>query len=371
VYLLQADKTEYPSWVTGRYLQVPSSVSARVAELAQEIAAPYDNPYDKATAIESYLRNYPYSTDIAAPPEGTDAVGYFLFEVKQGYCDYYASAMAVMLRTIGIPSRLVAGYAPGEPLAGDAKPVYTDKYRVLEKDAHAWVEVLFPSYGWIQFEPTASQPLVQRVVASEPIAAGRTPEPPVPNDEKIPGSLNAGTSESPTQSAHTPSELIKWVQKHGIVLGLVSGAILLLVIIALYRRRQERAFLASPELLAGLLAKVGTWASRLRISWPASHTPLEHAASFGQEAPEVRSVVDQIAALFVAQRYGRQAPPPETLQVVAREWGSVQSSLWRRWLQRLARPQASSSSATPTPGGRVPPPPDPDQGPRPETSRRR
>jgi hypothetical protein len=369
--MLQADKAEYPSWVTERYLQVPPSVSQRVTELAQEITAPYNNPYDKANAIESYLRNYPYSTDIAAPPQGMDAVEYFLFDIKQGYCDYYASAMAVMLRTVGIPSRLAAGYAPGEPVTGDDKPVYTDRYRVLERDAHAWVEVFFPTYGWIQFEPTASQPLVQRVVAAQKGGTDATLSPPIAEDEDLRDLHNTASFEDARGLERTSSALIQWMQQHQIALGLASAAVALVMILALHRRRQEKAFLASPELPAGLLGRVGTWASRLRIPWPASHTPMEHAARFGQEVPEAGPVVTQIAALFVAQRYGRQAPPSETLQAAVREWRSLQTKLWKEWLRKLALPQASSPSTPPIHDGRSPSPRDPDPGQAQGTSQKR
>jgi transglutaminase-like putative cysteine protease len=370
VNLLQADNTEYPPWVAERYLQVPPSVSERVVELAREITAPYSTPYDKASAIESYLRTYPYSTDIAAPPEGMDGVEYFLFDVRQGYCDYYASAMAVMLRTIGIPSRLAAGYAPGELVAGDDKPVYTDEYRVLERDAHAWVEVFFPTYGWIQFEPTGSQPLVQRVVAAEPERTDSTPAPPIPEDEDLRDLRNLGTSEDSAGLTTARSPLVRWVRTHQLAFGIALAAVALLVIAALYRRQREKVFLTSPELLAGLLGRVGAWASRLRIPWPASHTPMEHAARFGREVPEAEPVVTRIATLFAAQRYGRQQPQPETVQTAVREWANLRVSLWKRWLRKLARPKASYPAATPAPDGRAPSPRDLDRDPPQGTSQR-
>src|SRR5207237_7528723 len=101
---------------------------------------------DEAKAIETYLRqNYTYSTHIAQPPPGVDRVEWFLFQGKEGYCEYYASAMVVMLRTLGVPARLATGYAPG-----DYDP-NTQTYTVKESAAHAWPEVYFPSYGWIEF----------------------------------------------------------------------------------------------------------------------------------------------------------------------------------------------------------------------------
>ena len=366
VNLLRMDKSEYPSWVTRRYLPLPDSMPQRVLDLARQITAPYNNAYDKAIAIESYLRNYPYSTDIAAPPEEMDAVDYFLFDVKQGYCDYYASAMALMLRAVGIPSRLAAGYAPGELLpAQDDKPVVTDTYRVVERDAHAWVEAFFPTYGWIQFEPTASQPLVQRLLVPEASAPGTTPTPLAPNDEDLRDLRNTSIPQTPAFSLGSPSGLVRWIRSQRIALGIIAAVLLLAVATTVFTRRRQTAFLMSPELLGGLLGRVGTWAIRLRIPWPPSDTPQEHAAQFGRQVPEAEQVVGQMTTLFVAQRYGRQRPLPETVQTMAREWLGLQTSLWRRWLRRVVRPRPPSPSKIPAQAGRGPEhwDPDPDQSP--------
>ncbi|NIN97916.1 MAG: transglutaminase, partial [Anaerolineae bacterium] len=89
---LRSAGTDYPTWVTARYLQLPSTLPNRVRALAEDITKDYDNPYDKVTALEGYLRTIPYNELINAPPPGQDGVDYFLFDNRQGYCDYYASA---------------------------------------------------------------------------------------------------------------------------------------------------------------------------------------------------------------------------------------------------------------------------------------
>ena len=157
---LRKDTGPYPAWVTERFLQLPGSVPDRVKGLAAEITANTDSAYDKANAIEKYLRTYKYNQGIAAPPGGQDGVDYFLFDVKEGYCDYYASAMVVMLRSVGVPARFVVGYTPGQLKPTNEQNDEGDQYRILERNAHAWPEVYFPSYGWVQFEPTASEPLL-------------------------------------------------------------------------------------------------------------------------------------------------------------------------------------------------------------------
>jgi transglutaminase-like putative cysteine protease len=369
---LQIDTQAYPAWITERYLQLPETLPRRVVELANQIAAPHTNPYDKAQAIESYLRQYPYETNIAAPPEGRDAVDYFLFDIKQGYCDYYASAMAVMLRAIGIPSRLAAGYAPGELLPWqDDKPVVTDTYRVVERDAHAWVEVFFPTYGWIQFEPTAAQPQVLRPLAAVNPEPNLTPTPPV-DEEDLRDLRNTSPPETTPLSTGSPSALVRWVGLHRSALAAVIALLVLAAAVALLLRWRRQVFLRSPELVANLFALVGTWATRLRIPWPASDTPLERARRFGRRIPAAKAVAGLTADLFVAQRYGRQRPSAATLVSLARQWQGLQPTLWKQWLRQVLSVHAvTSPSESQAPAGRAPQRWDLEQGQPSGTPRRR
>lgn len=168
---LRAASTEYPGEVIKRYGVLPSSVPERVLELAQEITRGRTNAYDKAKAIESYLRqNYPYDLEVPAPPEGTDVADYFLFDLKKGYCDYYATAMVVLTRASGIPARFVSGYSSGSYDAANAE------YVVREKNAHSWAEVYFPEIGWVEFEPTASEPEVELVLSQADVPSGQPSE---------------------------------------------------------------------------------------------------------------------------------------------------------------------------------------------------
>lgn len=154
---LRAASTNYPDWLTATYLQVPDTVTPETLALAEELTAPFNNPFDKAIAVRDYLReNIVYNDQIQATPSGIDPVHYTLFVSQEAYCNYYASAMALMLRSQGVPSRVVSGYAQG---TFDAE---TSSYRVQASNAHTWVEVYFPRYGWIQFEPTASIPAWDR-----------------------------------------------------------------------------------------------------------------------------------------------------------------------------------------------------------------
>jgi hypothetical protein len=148
---------EYPAWVTDRYLQLPNNFSVRIQSLAFEITADYDNPYDKAAAITDYLRTeIKYEPSISFPEGTTNPLEYFLFDVKKGFCNYSASVETLMLRSIGIPARLAVGFAQGEP------NLQNTFYTVRERDSHAWPEVYFPNYGWVEFEPTGNQAPLER-----------------------------------------------------------------------------------------------------------------------------------------------------------------------------------------------------------------
>jgi protein-glutamine gamma-glutamyltransferase len=136
-----------------RYLQLSPTTTDRVRELTRSITDPYPDVYDKVRAIEAWLAaNVEYDLAAPIPPEGSDAVDHFVFDSKRGFCEQIATTLVVMLRTIGVPARVAAGYIPGErdPFAG--------VWVVREGDAHAWAEVWFPATGWQAFDPTAVVP---------------------------------------------------------------------------------------------------------------------------------------------------------------------------------------------------------------------
>jgi len=152
----------YPEWVQSRYLSLPDKFSPTIRDLAVEITRDKSSVFDQALAINNYLRNtYRYKDNVVIP-QGEEPLDWFLFSGREGFCNYFASAEVLMLRSIGIPSRMVVGYAQGERLADE----YI--YEVRKKDSHSWVEVFFPEQGWIIFEPTPSQPGIQYIQRSAP-----------------------------------------------------------------------------------------------------------------------------------------------------------------------------------------------------------
>ena len=161
------------------YQQLPDNISPRVKQLALDITSKYNNDYDKAKAIEKYLRtNYKYTLNPSEVPVSAEFVDYFLFEGKEGYCTYFATSMAVLLRAADIPCRYVEGFL--------AKYNNSTVRNVPGTDAHAWVEVNFGPYGWLTFEATPAYPL-QGFRAKGEVPAAPIP---IPN----PNGTNATTS---------------------------------------------------------------------------------------------------------------------------------------------------------------------------------
>ncbi|MBA4179553.1 MAG: hypothetical protein C0506_03095 [Anaerolinea sp.] len=146
--------TAYPSWVTDRYLQLPKSLPQRVGAESLRVVNEKGarTPYERTRAIEEYLRTFPYDLLVVSAPAGRDTVDFFLFDLKRGYFDYQSTTMAVMLRTLGIPARVAVGYAI------DAGAGEETNYTIRKDAAYSWVEVYFPEFGWVTFNPTQDRP---------------------------------------------------------------------------------------------------------------------------------------------------------------------------------------------------------------------
>jgi len=157
---LRNASSAFPPTIQQTYLQLPPVLDPRIRQLAEQITASQENEYDRAANIERYLRTkFAYTLDLTGL-RTDDPLSYFLFVRRSGHCEYFAAAMTVMLRTLGIPARYVSGFLPGEynDVAGD--------FIVRASDAHTWVEVYFPGYGWLTFDPTPSGSLHRRGLLS-------------------------------------------------------------------------------------------------------------------------------------------------------------------------------------------------------------
>ena len=151
--LVSVTGTGLPDEIAAQYLQLPE-VPSRVTDLAREVTSGAPTTYDQVQALIAWMEeNTSYTLDIPPLPRGADAVEQFLFEDKQGFCEQIATALVVMMRSLGVPARLGVGYAPGE------RNPFTGLFEVKASDAHAWTEIYFPGIGWQTFDPTASVPL--------------------------------------------------------------------------------------------------------------------------------------------------------------------------------------------------------------------
>ena len=138
-------------FILQNYTQLPDTLPDRVINLALSIVKDANSPYEMVMEIQNYLKeNFSYTLDAPYTPPNRDFVDYFLFDLEEGYCTYFASAMAVMLRSVGIPTRYVEGFS----MSRDSLDYRNNVYNVRNSDAHAWVEVYFSNIGWLPFDPT-------------------------------------------------------------------------------------------------------------------------------------------------------------------------------------------------------------------------
>ncbi|WP_404330794.1 DUF4129 domain-containing transglutaminase family protein [Mesobacillus maritimus] len=145
----------FTNYIIKNYTQLPEDLPASVRELALEITEGKENWFDKVDAVENYFQSNGFVYDqvnVEVPEEGEDYVAQFLFETKRGYCDNFSTSMAVLLRTLDIPTRWVKGYTSGDYVK--VLDSGNRMYEVTNNHAHSWVEVYFPEVGWVPFEPT-------------------------------------------------------------------------------------------------------------------------------------------------------------------------------------------------------------------------
>jgi len=294
---LQSADGPLPEWVTDRYLQLPDSLPERVGDLAREVTAGSGNSYDAATAIEEYLRAFEYDLTVPAAPADRDSVDYLLFDLKKGYFDYQASAMAVMLRSLGIPARVAVGYAIDPSADTDGAP-----YRVTKGDAYSWVEAFFPGYGWIEFNPTGDRPQAGRAEVIETPSADIDEGPFLIDDsdidfgiEELPDAIGGALSQPPTLQEDGFPMWILWV-----LLG--SAAFIALSTGAVYAGWNWG--------LSGLGHRAKLWAKAQRLGRFAG-LGVQEAETAREWSRRVGKAVGQeeaarsLASAYEASRYGR------------------------------------------------------------------
>ncbi len=300
---LQQSGLDYPASIVPRYQQLPDTVTERTRELARRLTMPFNNNYDKARAIESYLRNeLSYNDQIAVPPSNVDKVDYILFNSKEAYCDYYATAMIVMARSVGIPSRLAAGFAQG---TYDAEK---GLFHVVDTNAHSWVEVYFPTYGWIDFEPTSAQSPLSRPTA--PPNQGTNPTPPPPSSQDNVGKRGNIPVDEESMGGTALKIRIPWLGQITISATIIRGGFVFVGLIMLagmaififWWQRQQ-----STGSIFQLYRQMLRLADGLGVTMQPWQTPNEYATILQQHLPTGQGEIETITAEYVRQSFGATA----------------------------------------------------------------
>lgn len=322
---LRRASTDYPGWVTDTYLQLPESLPERVRDLALSLTEDVDNPYDKAAAIEDYLKTLEYDLSIPPPPFDGDGVDHHLFTLRRGYSDYFGSSLAVMLRATGVPARMVAGYASGEREDG------TGAFVVRDRDSHGWAEAYFPGYGWIEFEPTPGRTLPTGPRGDDDDLAsllgdsGESGGEEFIEEDLLVGETTVFTA-LPDEGRGAGGSLA--VAAASVAL---AGGVAGLGLWLLYRR--VTVFAMTPEAVFGRVLLLGRLAGR---GHAVNETPLEFARRLGAAAPGTEDDLRFLGSAYAHSRYGGPGATDGESDQVARAWSRVRRALLLQVLWRLS-----------------------------------
>ena len=324
--LRTARLADVPPEIRARYTALPDSLPDRVRNLAREVTTPGRDaaplsPYDQARAIEQFLHQFAYSLDLPPPPAEGDIVDYFLFDLQTGFCDYFATAMVVMARSIGLPARIGVGFLQ-QP--ADASGIQT----IRQLDAHSWAEVYFAGYGWVEFEPTPA------FAISPPPSASQSDQPELQPTYAPP----TGTTVAIPERA--PQRETPW-------LWLLAAASAVLLSLRLWGRRLADRFAPRDPGLDGIqiaFAKLQEGAAALGYPPAANQTPAEFAAGLlsfpdieREGASELRPAIERLTALFTARQYGGAVPAgshDEANELLSRLRSPMRRLVWRRRFSR-------------------------------------
>lgn len=374
---LRSASTVYPDWIQAhpQYLRATPNVvgSDAVVQLASDIVAQagVTTNYDKAKAIERWLRaNIAYNESIPQPPPNVDPIDWFLFDLREGYCNYYATAMIVMLRSQGIPARMAAGFAQG---TYDAE---RDVYVVRERDAHTWVEAYFPGYGWIEFEPTQAQaplnregddlfaePMINQVEGAATPTFTPLPPPPTPtpeateNQDQQPPDVPPTPTITPTMTpSPTATPVILPTQPAPVspdprdplsfifpalalvLIGLVVLALLIALAVFLYWWWEWRG-LRGLSPISRAYARLERYLALIGIQFGQQDTPEERRRRINRDLPSAERPVTAITRLYTIERYGpgykHPAEEQQRSDSADKAWVDARGRILGRWARRL------------------------------------
>jgi hypothetical protein len=287
--------------------------------LALRVTADRTTPFSQAVAIEEYLRHLKYNLNVQYPARRGDEVDSFLFVQKEGVCTDFATAMAVMLRSIGIPARLATGYLAGQRV-GESGP-----YVVRGRDYHAWPEVYFPGYGWIEFEPTPRPELIDELTIG-----GSGVDQPLPEDFfPDPGFFGDGSGDGVPATAPVQGprrNMVLPVLAMGLAV-LVIGGLLWMIVNRLY----ESLRLSSSASV--VYAKMCRLASLVGTGPVAAETPLEYCRRLAVAFPDGAVAIGSIGELYTESRFSPRRDLGEAQLVrLQKSWVKLYPVLFKRRL---------------------------------------
>ena len=290
----------YPQSVLVEYLPTEPPISPLVAQTAQQVTKGSPNMYQAAVALQDYLRTFTYNPHNPNPPAGKDSTVWFL-QRKEGFCTFFASAMALMGRSLGMPTRIVSGYTNGSL---DEK---SHTYVVRGSQAHTWTQIYFGQYGWVNFEPTSTfTPFFRPLTGSTGPLTGPTTTP-----GATPSSTPHDSRQSKPTGATTPVNAIRdsgWAKVGlGVCIALLA-ALIALAALWVWWRSLFRAYSPIAASFARLIL-LGVWAGAPPSP---SQTPRSYAARLAEVAPEQRASIERISALYSRERWGDPLSASET-----------------------------------------------------------
>lgn len=326
-----------------KYLAVPTQVPDRVKRTAIGITQRYTNTYDKAKAIETWLRtNIVYDDQLEAPPPGVEASDYIIFTTRRAYCNYYATAMAMMLRAVGVPARVSTGYAVGS-VDQETPDQDIGVYHVKVSDSHTWPEVYFPNYGWIEFEPTAGQPELDRSSPEQFAGVPSTdfePNPSIPRDredeqEDELDSLRKARRDG--LGALAPlADLVTGIEdifnNAAPAVPWLFGLIALALLGWLGLRLAESRGIASLPPVRKAYYMLSRWATWLGIG--GEHTPYEQAELVSERAPSAADPIRKLTTMYVEERFSGKAKADIRSEMDAETyWKTARLELQKAWVK--------------------------------------
>ena len=313
----------YPSWITDYYLQLPDSLPERIRKLSEEVTKEAKNPYDKLLAIKEYMAQFSYNPETEPLSEEVCGVDHFLFVKQSGNCVHFASTMTIMLRTVGVPARFCIGYLPGE-WDEDIK-----SYIVRARHYHAWPEVYFPSYGWIQFESITNTDNAGVIIGDGTMKESGLWE----WEELVDTPVGGNDVDTPSVATTSPKSF--WPIPIALLSGIILLLVLMYIIYALRSASSRRVwYLEGSNYVSEVYDRMCNLAALAKLGPRPQQTPLEYGNCLAIEFPQQASAIKFIINSYLENQFGHRKELGLTFQA---ELMKSRLDVYNALLERLHR----------------------------------